>query len=396
MATIGLFSQTPYGLQQERQTALSTAADAYGKTNPNDPYGFDRARSSLYMAGSQLGGGIAGLLGAEDPEMKKRSDLDSILKTSELTTSEGWLAVARKLADLGYGKETQEALAKSQELKAAALEAQVKQSTVFKNMDTATPEMRNAAGVASSIAKPGTPEWNAAYTAKLEELASKEGTVQKVGIAKGTEQAVYRDKAGQFIYRQDAEGKQVRVPYSGGIDQTTSKSTTTNVLKQPSNIVEFRKTINEIIKKPKEAMDAADSAIELADDALKTNNFAAVAGLGSKLAKAMGDNDISNKDVARFGGDASLVGSVSDTLTTLATGTPTKDTIKKLRAVARIVSLKSKELIASEETAQRSLAKASGDYTDAQLDELFKLRPTAKGVTSGQTKSGTKYTVEGQ
>ena len=70
MATIGLFSQTPYGLQQERQSALEESAAAYGKTNPNDPYGFDRARSGLYMAGSQLGGGIASLMGVEDPAMK--------------------------------------------------------------------------------------------------------------------------------------------------------------------------------------------------------------------------------------------------------------------------------------------------------------------------------------
>jgi hypothetical protein len=390
----GLFGFTPEELTMRRDTQDQAEALAYARLSPTELANYGIARGA-----GQLARGVVGMLGATDPEMKKASDLDSILKTSDPTSVAGLRAMAKKAADMGYGNEAMQASAAADKMEQDQADLGFKRSQTTKNLqvpDTATPEMKNATAVANSVATPGTPEWNKAYTAKLEELASKEGTVQKVGVAKGTEQAVYRDKNGQFIYGKDAEGKQVRVPYSGGVDQTTSKSTTTNVLKQPSNIVEFRKTINEIIKKPKEAMDAADSAIELADDALKTNNFAAVAGLSSKLAKSMGDNDISNRDVARFGGDASLVGSVSDTLATLATGTPTKDTIRKLRAVARIVSLKNKELIASEETAQRGLAKASGDYTDAQLDELFKLRPTAKGVTSGQTKSGTKYTVEGQ
>ena len=366
MATIGLFSQTPYGLQQERQAALSKAADAYGQTNPNDPYGFDRARSSLYMAGSQLGGGIAGLLGAEDPEMKKASDLDSILKTSELTTPEGWLAVARKLADLGYGKETQEALAKSQELKAAALEAQVKQSTVFKNMDTATPEMRNAAGVASSVAKPGTPEWNAAYTAKLDELASKEGTVQKVGLAKGTEKAVYRDKNGQFIYTQDAEGKQVRVPYNGGVDQTTSKTTISPQIRIPADVNALASGYENAIKDDVSVMNLAGTAKGLINQAAKSNNPTAWESARTQVAKAVGEGKLSNEDIARTGIDPTLIGGVRDWIEKKTVGVPDANTQKALFVVASYLEKNASGRVAEKRNNRIKMAKQVNPDIDAE------------------------------
>lgn len=116
MATTGLFGSSPYELQQGRQAALSKAADAYGQTNPNDPYGFDRARSGLYMAGSQLGGGIAGLLGAEDPEMKKAADLQAILQQFDMTTPEGLMQAGQAAQAKGYGNEAMQAFAKAQEM----------------------------------------------------------------------------------------------------------------------------------------------------------------------------------------------------------------------------------------------------------------------------------------
>lgn len=116
MAITGLFGSSPYELQQGRQAQLAAAADAYGKTNPNDPYGFDRARSGLYMAGNQLGGGIAGLLGAQDPEMKKAADLQAILQQFDMTTPEGLMQAGKVAQAKGYGNEAMQAFAKAQEM----------------------------------------------------------------------------------------------------------------------------------------------------------------------------------------------------------------------------------------------------------------------------------------
>lgn len=109
MAITGLFNQTPYGLQQERQAALEESAAAYGKTNPNDPYGFDRARSGLYMAGSQLGGGIASLMGVEDPAMKDisfasmlRSKYNGLATTADVQAALKEAVIAKNPAAVQY------------------------------------------------------------------------------------------------------------------------------------------------------------------------------------------------------------------------------------------------------------------------------------------------------
>ena len=144
MATTGLFGSSPYELQQERQAQLATAADAYGRTNPNDPYGFDRARSGLYMAGSQLGGGIAGLLGAQDPAMKKAADLQSIAQEFDMTTPEGLIAGGKKAISLKYVNEGMAALAKAQELEKNQADIAAKKAQAVKDLREQDPKMRIA------------------------------------------------------------------------------------------------------------------------------------------------------------------------------------------------------------------------------------------------------------
>ncbi len=134
MAITGLFGSSPYELQQGRQAALSKAADAYGQTNPNDPYGFDRARSGLYMAGSQLGGGIAGLLGAEDPEMKKAADLQAILQQFDMTTPQGLMQAGQAAQAKGYGNEAMQAFAKARELQKASADIAKTEAETLKAM----------------------------------------------------------------------------------------------------------------------------------------------------------------------------------------------------------------------------------------------------------------------
>lgn len=269
MATIGLFGSSPYELQQGRQAQLATAADAYGKTNPNDPYGFDRARSGLYMAGSQLGGGVASLMGVEDPEMKKASDLQAILQQFDMTTPDGLMQAGKAAQAKGYGNEAMQAFAKAREMQAAALEAQVKQSTIIKNIsDKATPEMKNAAAIAASQgAAQDSPEWANIYKTELARLTA--GTtgasIKEVGVAESTRQPVYFDTTTktQFVMGVDpTTGKQVQIPFNGGVDKTTSKVNVSSVNKgADAGAIEIAKLD---AKRLEGAQTASDKAIEAA------------------------------------------------------------------------------------------------------------------------------------
>lgn len=287
MATTGLFGSSPYELQQERQATLQDAAAAYGKTNPNDPYGFDRARSGLYMAGSQLGVGIAGLMGAEDPEMKKRSDLQGILQQFDMTTPEGLMQAGKAAQAKGYGNEAMQAFAKAREMQAASMKEMVDRSIVQKNIsDKTTNEVKNAVAVANSVAEQGTPEWQVAYQAKLKELTTKsDGAPKKVGIAEGSREVVFQDPATDqlYVYRKGPDGKQVRIEYNGGVDQTTSK---TNVnVKGDAQETEFEKQLGKgqaaaILDSKVGAQDAA-TILQTNQTARQILNAGAITGTGA-------------------------------------------------------------------------------------------------------------------
>ena len=153
----------------------------------------------------------------------------------------------------------------------------------------------------------------------------------------------------------------------------------TNVLpKSAKDITELRKDVQALTKPYQDQSDAAETAIEFADMALK-DNFASFAALRQSLAKAAGDTQISNRDVQAFGIDPSLVGTVTDTISRLSTGTPTKDTINKLKQVALALKKKADSRIKLEEDQTIATARASGNYPKEQLDTLFRRRPAQDG-----------------
>jgi hypothetical protein len=99
----------------------------------------------------------------------------------------------------------------------------------------------------------------------LYEKPTKEtANIKEIGVAESTREPVYLDVNNdqQFVFKQGADGKQVRVPFSGGVDRTTAK---TNVgVKLPEGQSEFLKRLS-----VKDA-DRVDAAITLRDNAVLT------------------------------------------------------------------------------------------------------------------------------
>jgi hypothetical protein len=146
------------------------------------------------------------------------------------------------------------------------------------------------------------------------------------------------------------------------------------------------------LKPYRDAVNAADSAIALADDVLKTGNFASASALSRQLAKASGETQLSRADVEAFGGDPSLIGMVSDTVSRLASGTPTEDTTRKLKQLAQIIKKKNQALEDNEIKQTQRTAELSGLYKPEQIKEVFTLRGNAP-TTTRKTKSGVEYSV---
>jgi hypothetical protein len=90
--------------------------------------------------------------------------------------------------------------------------------------------------------------------------------IKEIGVAEGTRKTVYLDVNNdlQFIYDKDATGKQIRVPFTGGVDRTTAK--TEVGVKLPPGESEFVKRLGS-----KDA-DRVDNAITMRENATSTIN----------------------------------------------------------------------------------------------------------------------------
>jgi hypothetical protein len=249
----GLFGITPEMYQTEQnQQALAQSA----QLAQLDP--FASARTSLIYGGRQL----AGALGAEDPQLRIISARNAVMQEVDPTNPASLQSAIQRLASVG---DQRGALELSNYLRKAQSENALIQQRTAEKM---TNEQRNALSFAASVAPQGTQEFNQAYQTKLNELitkpeatsnemknayafakskfavgspefnelysnelarlTTKEGkeNVNKVGVATGTREAVFLDvnKDQQFVYQKGADGKQIRVPYFGGIDQLTAST----------------------------------------------------------------------------------------------------------------------------------------------------------------------------
>jgi len=184
-----------------------------------------------------------------------------------------------------------------------------------------------------------------------------------------------------------------------GVTKAKASASKTDVVlpgvAKAGDVTGLRRDVQAITKPYQDQSDAADTAIELANMAIKENNFAAVSSLSRSLAKAAGETQLSRNDVQAFGIDPSLVGSVADTVARLAKGRPTVDTLTKLRQLAEALKKKADSRIAIEEQQLQETARVSGQFTEDQIKTVFRRRPAqAKGGTTRTTRSGVTYTVE--
>jgi hypothetical protein len=123
----GLFGFSPQELSMRRDQELNKEARSFATLTPQQ-----RATEMLYRGGNQLAGAVGGMMGAEDPEMKKASDLQGILKTGDFNTVEGALAMAKQAADMNYSNEAQQMYAHAQSLRKSAADLALTEANTTK------------------------------------------------------------------------------------------------------------------------------------------------------------------------------------------------------------------------------------------------------------------------
>lgn len=309
----GLF-MTPeqYGLlqqQQGRQEALR-----YAELDP-----FQRAAYGMFKGGRQLAGGIANLMGVQDPQLRmiaQRQQLtknidpsnpESILSAARLASESGDQQFALTLADYARKAQSEMALAQQRtregraaaatavpkELQIAQAKAELEDRKAQLATEPDSPEKTRAlaiinntlAGLATTarqgqtpdaieIARelaleagpPGSEAYNIKYRQELIRLTSKKDTetkanIKEVGVAEGTKKAVFLDVNNDelFTYQTGKDGKQIRVPYDGAVDRTTAKVSASASSQQES---EFYKGLGRSqAKRYEEATNLRDNSV---------------------------------------------------------------------------------------------------------------------------------------
>jgi hypothetical protein len=177
MATIvdTLFGVSPERLEQQRAAAADARALAFAKLDP-----FQQANFAIGRGASGLAGALGGALGGQDPELQRvtmRQQIARQINPSDPATIQQGIAAMQQAGDTEGAMLLQAEFQKMQEIQAkiARDEAATKASLAAATREKAPPttnEITNARAFASRAGPEGSPEYNAAFNAKLDELTA--------------------------------------------------------------------------------------------------------------------------------------------------------------------------------------------------------------------------------
>jgi hypothetical protein len=304
-----LFGLTPEGLAQQRYQQDLKQGYELAQLDPGAA-----ARATLQSGVGQLGRGIAGMMGIEDPQMKLISARQSILSQTDQTDPASLLKSAKTLFDMGdqqggfaladYARKAESEIAQAKQRLAAAtrehqqaippdiLKAQTEATLKAKIRELAgyeqTPEIANA---------------TAMLTDQLNALTRTKETapnIKTVGVAEGpSKKAVLLDvNADQlFTYEIGADGKQYRKPYAGQVNRVTS--TTTVGVKLPEQEKEEKGARGKMLVKQYEGVSdqariavrtlpSLESNLSILDKGFDTGFGTEVVAAGAKVLAALG------------------------------------------------------------------------------------------------------------
>lgn len=386
-----LFGITPEGYERQQAAAADQRALAIAQLNPMQRAEFNIGRSAYQLAGA---------LGGTDPELARVSLRQSLAKQIDFNDPKSIQAGVRSLTQAG---DTQGAMMLAdtarKALESGALVSQ-------RSAERMTPEQRNAMAYAAGLGfEPNTKEFREAYLAKFEELTAKPDRTQAFGVeresiarelygkpfsqltqaeiaavnkrAEGTAKAATfgteAERVSRELYGKSfSELTQAQMAaVNKRVEETKPRTTIVNQLPGQERLVDiplFRAKVQATIEPQSKAVFAADNALTAIEDSLNTNNFVSFNAARVQLAKALGDSQLSRRDVEQAGGDPSILGRLADATSTLFTGTPTVDTQNKIKQTLEAIRKVSTDKAKQEISRQRKIALQSPGYSAEAVD----------------------------
>lgn len=371
----GLFGLTPemYG-EQQRRSALREGVEL-AQLDPAS-----RGAAMTYAGARGLGGAIAGALGVEDPQLKLISTRQQVLGQLDQSDPTSLLNGAKTLAQMGdqqgafaladFARKAQVQIAEQQQRLAAG---RASDAAAGRERFQADPEkVRLAREVALLSGPVGSIEYNTAYAKSLrEQVEPKAEKDARFGTDRESVSAELYDKSFAQLTIAERAIVNKRVEEEQGKKAEKGAAKLTNVMpgqKDFADIPEFRAKVQKTIAPQIESVNAADQALEAISDSITKNNFVSFNAARVQLAKALGDSQLSRRDVEQAGGDPSLFGKLLDSTSTLFTGTPTLETQNLIKNTLQAVKKVSTNKANREINVQRDIAYSTPGYDKARVD----------------------------
>jgi hypothetical protein len=351
--TQSLFGMTPQMIQAQREADLQAQALRFAQLTP-----MQQAQAGLFTAGSQLGTGIAGALGYEDPEMAQARARQGLLGGVDMSDPQ-MLREAARMADP----------VTAQMLTSRALELEKGLADI---------------GAAEALANQRNREARINYGADLE--------AESAAMFDKSFANLTPDERRSVVQKVDNKELQKR---TAGASRTSV--TVTPTIKQAGDIIGLVKGYEDLTKPEREMLRSAQTSKELINNAASSNNSQAWEAARTQIAKAVGEGKLSNEDIRRTGVDPRLVQGALDWVNKKIEGVPNQSIMQQLYTVASILERTSVDRINQSAQRTRSAARIA-DVPESEMDVMFPLIPTDRsprrqGAGSAQTSRGTKYQI---
>jgi len=314
-----LFGITPESLMADREATLQAQAMQYAQADP-----FQRASANLYRGGSQLGGAIGGMLGAQDPEMMRLQQRQSMLQGLDLTNPE---SLKEGIQTAMQNKDYQlvsELTNRYQQSNVSALAARKTESEITKNL-------REKAGAdpVQQLLRTGK------YTVPSITAYEQSGNIADlVPVDPNEPTALSETKEGIFLINKRTGDKIQRI---GDAPQRGTNVKVAPELKMAPDIVGAVNAAEEATKKEVAMLDSAKLAKTLINETAKSNNSQTWEAARTTIAKSVGESKLSNEDIRRTGVDPRLVQGALDWVNKKIEGVPNADIQKQLFVLGSVL-----------------------------------------------------------
>jgi hypothetical protein len=411
-----LFGITPEMYQQSQQARADQQALQYAQLTP-----FQQANFAIGRGANMLGGAIGRGLGGEDPELTRitmrqqiagrinPNDPASIKQGIEALAPndpQGAMMLQREYQRLlesnalvgQRGAAAQASLAQAGREAKQSIPTDIQIANEFATLTDAQDQLLN---------QPASPERDRAINlittrlTQLERLTTKEKTQPKTSYGPEADRAAFARFGKNFSDLTQTEAAVIDTLLEERGVKKAKEGASKLVLpgeKALVDIPQFTRNVQQTIEKPLNAIFQVDNALANIGDAIKTDNFASYRAAQTQFAKAIaGAGDLSQKELKAAGADPALVGGAADYLSTLATSTPTRDTMEKMQKAMQTIKRVNTNKANAELERQRKIAKAAG-YPQEAVDLALSFpdlttAPESKKTNTRTLKSGTVVTV---